>query len=136
MNDTLSIKALAINTVGATQLPGTALSFPRVASTTSGTHLRQNTAIGSLSPTVLRVAHQPRTTKSPVQRSLIAIDQTLTRVDALSNPIGEDKITFASQCNISKGVTKAEFRAAAAIHFGAMLATDGELLDAMYNQEF
>lgn len=136
MNDTLSIKSLAISTVGATQLPGSALSFARVASAKQTDHLRSNSAIGSLSPTVLRVAHQPRSAKSDVQRSLISVDQTLTRVDALSNPIGSVVINIALQTNIPSGVTLAEWRAAAAVLLGSLLATDGELLTAIYNGEY
>lgn len=134
MNDTLSIKALAISTVGATQLPGTALSFSRVATSTNQS-VRRNAAIGSLNPTDLRVSHQPRSAKTDIQRSLFKAEQTLTRIDALSNPIGEVKFGIGLQSDIPKGVTLAEWRAACAIVLGALLANDGELLNSMFYGE-
>lgn len=134
MNDTLSIKALAISTVGATQLPGSSLNFARVAAASAGS-IRRNAALGSLNPTDIRVSHQPRSAKTEIQRSLFKIEQTLTRIDALSNPIGEVKFDIGIQSNIPKGVTLVEWRAGCALVMGALLANDGELLNSMFYGE-
>jgi hypothetical protein len=136
MDDTLSIKALAISTVGATQLPGSALAFPRVVSGSQSVHLRRNSAISSLSPTDLRIQHTPRSEKSSVQRSLCSVDQTLARLDASSNQIDEDAFSVKLQADIPPGVTIEEFRAAAAILFGGLLANDGMLLNSIYYGEY
>ena len=135
MNDTLSIKDLTIASLDAANFAGSARNFARVASPTQNTHIRRSSHLGSLSPTDLRVAHQPRSAKSEVQRSLFAFEQTLGRVDTLSNPIGEDKFSFALQANIPKGITLAEFRSLAMTAVGAMLENNAALLDAMYYGE-
>lgn len=135
MNDTISVKPLLSAQIGNTQLDSVARSFARVVSEDTS-HQRSNSNLGSLSPTVLRIAHQPRTVKSPIQRSLIAVDQTLTRLDATSNPISSVKFKVALQCDIPDGVTLAEFRAAAMVLFGSLLETDAALLTAVYNREY
>jgi len=135
MNDTQNVKALSISTIGGTQLPGSALAFPRVASSNSENR-RTNYQIGSLSPTSLGISHRPRSVSSPVQRTLAYIDQKLTRIDAQSNPIGNTTVRVALQCNIPSDVTLAEFRAAASLLLGFLLETDGANLTALYNGEF
>jgi hypothetical protein len=135
MNDTLTPKDIVFSTIGATQLPGAARSFPRVASPNSD-YRRLSSHISSLSPTVIRVSHQPRSSKSTIQRSLFAVDQTLTRLDASSNPISKTTFKVAFQTDIPSDVTLAEWRAALSILFGALQESDGALLTAMYNGEF
>ncbi len=135
MNDTLTPKDIVFSTIGATQLPGSARSFPRVASPNSD-YRRMSNHVGSLSPTVIRVSHQPRSSKSTVQRSLFAVDQVLTRLDASSNPIGKTAFKVAFQADIPVDVTLAEYRAALSILFGALQENDGALLTAIYNAEF
>jgi hypothetical protein len=136
MNDTLAVKDLAISTVGATQLPGSARNFARVHSVDSAyrrvsNHINAN----GLSPTTIRVAHTPRNNSVTTQRSLIAIDQDLTRLDASSNPISKVRFKVAFQADIPEGVALAEYRTACATLFGALLETDGALLTSIYNGE-
>jgi len=134
MNDTLSVKDLSMSTVGATQLPGTARSFPRVASA-SDAYLRLSTHISSLSPTTIRVSHVPRNNGTGKQRSLFAIDQDLTRVDASSNPISKTRLTVGFQATIPSDVTLAEYRTAVSTLLGALLESDGALITSIYNGE-
>lgn len=135
MNDTLAIKDLAFSAVGATQLPGAARNFPRVA-TTSTEHHRQSSHLGTMSPTLVRIAHQPRKNGVGLQRSLCAVDQTLTRLDASNNPIGSTKFKVAFQMDIPADVTITEIRAAAAILFGALLESDAAMLGSLVNGEY
>lgn len=135
MNDTVNIKPLLPAQIGSTQLDATARAFARITSEDSSWQ-RSNSVLGSLSPTTLRIAHQPRTTKSPIQRTLCACDQVLTRLDALSNPIGTNKFKVALQADIPEGVSLAEFRAAAMILFGFLLENNGANLDAIYGREY
>lgn len=135
MIDTLSIKALLFSSVGATQLPGTALPFARVATDKTSQYVRRNAALGSLNPTDLRVSHQPRSIKSSVQRSLFKVEQTRTRIDALSNPLSTVKSGVGFQTDIPEGITLAEWRADCAILIGALTADDGALLTSMYYAE-
>lgn len=132
MNDTLSIKSLALSTIGATQLPGTAHDYARVASTDYKVHLRQSNHIGSLSPSVLRIQHQPRTTKSDMQRTVIALEQIRNRVDALGNTIDEEFNAVKFQSDIGRTTTLAEFRADVAELIGALTASDGALIDQLF----
>lgn len=135
MNDTLTPKDYVLSTTGATQLPGAARSFPRVVS--SGDDYRRSSShISSLSPTVIRVSHQPRSAKSAIQRSLFAVDQTLTRLDVSSNPISTTTFKVAFQSDIPADVTLAEWRAALSVLFGALLESDAALLTAIYNGEY
>jgi len=136
MDDTLSIKALDCSTIGATQLPGTALAFPRVVSSSPSVHLRRNSAISSLSPTDLRIQHTPRTAKSDLQRSLVSVDQLLTRLDTESNPVDEEHFSVKFQCDIPSGVTYEEFKAGFEILCGAILADDAALLYSVYQGEY
>lgn len=134
MLDTLPVKDLVMSTIGATQLPGTAHNFARVVSDDSS-YKRLSTHISSISPTILRIAHQPRKNGVGNQRSLIAIDQDLTRVDALSNPISKTRITVALQSTIPSDVTLAEYRTAVSTLLGALLESDGANVTAMFNGE-
>lgn len=124
-----------MSTISATQLPGSARSFPRVVSAQND-YRRQSAHIGSLSPTVVRIAHQPRTAKSDLQRSLFAVDQTLGRLDASSNPIGKSTFKVALQCDIPSDVTLAEYRTAMGLLLGALLESNGALVTAIYNGEY
>lgn len=135
MNDTLAIKPLLPAQIGASQLDSTAKSFPRVASSGKD-HRRQNNYISSVSPTILSVAHQPRTAKSSTQRSFCYIEQSLARLDAQSNVISTDAFKVGLQCVIPSGVTLAEFRAAAMILFGALLEGNSAMLDQLYYGEY
>lgn len=132
MNDTLSIKTLDGATIGATQLPGTAHTYARVASSDSKVHLRQSNHIDSLSPTILRIQHQPRTPKNDTQRSLISLEQIRNRVDALGNSIDQDYSGFKVQHETSSTTTLAEHRANAYELIGALLANNGQLIDEMF----
>jgi hypothetical protein len=134
MNDTLTPKDLSFSTISATNLPGAARSFPRVISEDSS-YRRQSSHISSLSPTTIRVSHQPRKNGSK-QRTLCAVDQLLTRLDAQSNPIGTTDFKIALQMDIPSDVTLTEFRAAAAILFGLVLESDGAVLDMLYRGEY
>lgn len=137
MNDTLAVKDLVMSTIGATQLPGSARNFPRVASKRATEYLRQSSHISSLSPTVIRVAHNPRSNDAgSKQRSLIAVDQTLTRLDASSNPVSSTSFKVAFQCDIPSDVTLAEYRTAVSTLLGALLESDGALVTSMYYGEY
>lgn len=137
MNDALNVKDLAISTIGATQLPGSARVFARVASADPNTHLRQSSHIGSLSPTTVRIAHQPRTAKSGVQRSLLSVDQVLTRLDSSSQPTGiKSKFNIGIQTNISDDVSLEEWRAGLATLLGLVLADDGAIATEIYEGKF
>jgi len=134
MIDTISAKALISANIDAAELDSTVRTFPRIAS--SGNEARrQSLHVSSLSPTTLRISHQPRKTATDVQRSLCAIDQTLARLDTSSNPIGETKFKVAFQTDIPSDVTKAEWRAAVMLLFGTLLESDGAMLDSLYNSE-
>lgn len=135
MNDTLSAKELVMSTIGATQLPGTARTYARVQAKKDTESLRRSSHISSLSPTDIRIAHQAPSGDKGVTRSLFAVDQKLTRLDTLNNPIGEDTITVAFQMTKTKGATLAEVRTAVSVLLGALLETDGALVSAVYNQE-
>lgn len=137
MNDTLNVKDLAIATIGATQLPGSARAFARVASADPKVHLRQSSHIGSLSPTTLRISHQPRSAKTGVQRSLLSLDQTLTRLDASSQPTGvKSTFSIALQSNIGDDVSLVEWRVGLATLLGAVLADDAALATELYEGKF
>lgn len=127
MNDTLLVKDLATSTIGATQLPGAARTFARVASSDNKVHLRQSNHLGSLSPTVIRIQHTPRSSKSAVQRSVLALDQTLGRLDAQSNLLESVKFSIKIQSDIPEGVTEAEWKAALATLLGGLLEADAAL---------
>jgi len=131
MQDDLSIKPVVAANISGDDL-GSTLTFVRVQSTNNRDSLRQNSAIHSLSPTQLRIAHQPISIKNPVQRSLVAVDQVLTRFDAQSNPIGQDKHKFAVQSDRTATTSLAEYRASAMLLFGQMLENNGAGIDAMY----
>jgi len=135
MNDVLSVKPILTNQIGSTQLGATALDYNRTISPAND-YRRINTALGSLSPTIIRISHQPRKVAGDVQRSLFSVDQTLQRVDAQSNPVSSTKTKCAFQSDIPADMTLAEWKAAACILFGALLASDGALLTAMYNGEY
>lgn len=135
MNDSHNAKELVISTVGATQLPGAARTYARVQSRKVTESLRRSTHISALSPTDIRIAHTPILKTGDVSRSLFAVDQTLQRVDALSNPIAKDSLTVAFTMTKKEGVSLAEVRAAVSVLFGALLENDGALIDAVYNQE-
>lgn len=132
MNDTLSIKTLDGATIGATQLPGAAHTYARVASSDSKVHLRQSNHIDSLSPTILRIQHQPRTPKNDTQRSLFSLEQIRNRVDALGNSIDQDFASVKFQHETSATTTLAEHRANAYELIGALLANNGQLIDEMF----
>jgi len=134
MNDTLAVKDLVMSTVGATQLPGAARNFARIVSG-DDSYKRLSAHIGSLSPTTIRVAHQPRKNGLGKQRSLFALDQVLTRLDAQSNPILKTDFTVGLQSSIPADVTLAEYRTAVSTLAGALLADDGALITSIYNGE-
>lgn len=137
MLDTLNVKDLLISAIGATQLPGSARAFARVASADPKVHLRQSSHLGSLSPTTLRISHQPRSAKSSVQRSLIALDQVLVRLDSSSQPTGiRSEFTVAVQTNIGNDVSLAEWKSGLATLLGALLESDGALATEVYEGKF
>lgn len=63
------------------------------------------------------------------------MEQTLGRVDALSNPIGENVCSSSLQLNIQKGVSYAELKALFLTQVGAVLENNCALLESMYNAE-
>lgn len=137
MLDTLNVKDLLISAIGATQLPGSARAFARVASADPKVYLRQSSHLGSLSPTTLRISHQPRSAKSSVQRSLVALDQVLVRLDSSSQPTGiRSEFTVAVQTNIGNDVSLAEWKSGLATLLGALLENDGALATEVYEGKF
>lgn len=135
MDDTLSIKDLDTSTLDSANFPGSAKAFPRVASPAND-YRRQNLAIDSRSPSIIRIVHTPRSLKNALQRSTIALDQVLARVDTEDNPIGEDRFTVSFQSLCPSGVSLTEYRAAVKLLMGALLASDAALITAMYNAEY
>ncbi len=135
MVDTLSIKELDFSTLDSGNFPGTARSFPRIQSNQNVEFLRQSSHIGSLSPSVLRIAHSRRRQASDLQRSVFSLDQGLGRLDASSNLISTDRVHVKFQADISAGVTLAEYRTAVKLLLGALLESDGALISSVYNSE-
>lgn len=135
MNDTLLVKKILTSTIGTSQLDATVRSFPRVASSSYSDQSRQSLHVGTMSPTVLRVAHVLRSNKNAKQRSLFQIKQTLTRLDASSNPIKVTDFDVAIQTNIPADVTQAEWLEAFALLIGAILDSDAALAKALFNAE-
>jgi len=135
MNDTLSVKKILTNTIDAGELDSTVRSFPRVASPKLNDALRQSLHVGALSPTVIRVAHTPRSKGNTIQRSLFSLQQTLTRLDVGSNPIGSTSFKAGLTSEIPSDVTLAEYREGVALLIGALLENDGAMITAIYNGE-
>lgn len=139
MNDTLSVKSLSVATLDAANFPGSAELFPRVVGLKQSEFSRTAYPIASLSPTTIRIAHEPSRGSAP-QRSLMSLDQVLTRLDGSSNPTGVvDRFSVALQLTKTDGVTEAEYLAGAYRLLGAALAdagvTTGQNLIALYRKE-
>lgn len=136
MNDTLSVKKLLSATITNTQLDvANVRTFARVTATKTENR-RRSAHIHSLSPTDLVVSHIPRTIKNDTQRTLFALDQTLTRFDASTNPIKSTGFRAAVQFNINSDITLAEFREGVYLLLGSLTESDGALITALYNGEF
>lgn len=135
MLDTLLFKDIDMSAVGSTQLPGSARTFSRTQAPRLNEYFRRSTHVSSLSPTDLRIVHSPRTPKNPRQRSTCQLIQVLTRFDASSNPVSSTKFEVGLSCYIPADVTLAEFRAAVKLLIGGLVATDGEMITALYNGE-
>jgi len=135
MNDQLTVKKILTNTISTDELDTTSRSFARVVSSRTGEYLRRSTHIGSMSPTDLRVSHQARTAGNNIQRSLIAVDQTLTRLDTSSNPIGKTRFKVALQTDIPDDVSQAEWLEAFALLIGALLETDAAIAKSIFAGE-
>lgn len=139
MNDTLAVKDLSFAALTGTQFPGSARNFARVVgSNDASQHLRlsNHVNVNGLSPTTLRVSHQPRKSGSGVQRSVFSIDQDLTRLDSSSNPVSKTRVSVKFQADIPQDVTLAEYQAAVALLFGALSENSGALITAVFNAEF
>jgi hypothetical protein len=135
MNDTLAVKGLLIASITNTQLDASAKNFPRVASNQSE-YRRRSTHIHSLSPTDIVVSHVPRSGKNTVQRSRLAVEQTLTRFDAVPNPISAVKFSTALTIAIPEGVTQAEFVEAFRLLIGTLTESSSAVAVALYNGEY
>lgn len=135
MNDTLTVHKLVAANITGSVVDATARSFPRVSSTNNSEEHRQSLHINSVSPTVIRIAHQPRKSDLDVQRSLCATDQTFARLDAQSNVISTSKATFGTQTNIPSDVTEAEWLELAYLHIGLLTENSGAVLKAIFNRE-
>lgn len=135
MDDTQSVKDLDISTLDAANFPGSAKSFARIVSTKVGEAIRRNDGISSLSPTLMRVSHQPRVNGAGLQRSVMAIDQQLTRLDASSNPVSVTKFSVKFQADIPADVTLAEYQAGVKLLLGTLLGSSGANIDAIFRGE-
>jgi len=135
MNDTVNAKGLILNQVLTTTLDASARAFPRVASS-GNENRRRSTHIHSLSPSDLTIAHVPRSVKNPVQRTRASLEQTLTRFDALSNPISSVKFSVALTMSIPEGVTQAEFLEAYRLLVGFLAESSSANAIALYNGEY
>ena len=135
MVDTITAQKILTNTIDSGELDATVRSFPRTVSPSVNDAKRQSIHLGSLSPTVLRVAHTARSSTNKKQRSLMQIQQQLTRLDALSNPVSVTAFDIAIQTNIPADVTQAEWLEAFSLLIGALLAGDAALAKALYNGE-
>lgn len=135
MQDTLSIKSVIGTSIVAANLESTAKSFPRVAST-NRQMLRRWQSSDGLSPIEIKVSHEPRTEKSNVQCSLFGLNATYARKDALSNVISTDVVTVNISSRIPSGVTLAEFKSAVLLLAGALLESNGAIIEQIYNGEY
>lgn len=135
MNDTLSVKELSSSTLDAANFPGTARSFARIQGSNQSEYQRQSLHVSSLSPALLRMSHQYPKSGTVAVRSLAALEQTLARLDAQSNPISFDKVTVKLQSERTSGITLAEFRTAGLLLAGLILESNGAFLDQFYNGE-
>ena len=127
MNDTLSVKPILPAQIGVSQLDATARDFSRAAAVDKTSHVRVNTALGSLNPTFIRISHQMPTNKSTLQRSLLEVRQQLSRVDALGNVLSVVTPSFKIVFEIPSGVTEAEAAAVQNLCIGALMANTGAL---------
>lgn len=134
MNDTITAHAVVSANITGSVLSGTAVSLARIASPDKQER-RQSTSIGSNSPTVLRVSHQPRKSDSDVQRSLCALDQTLARVDTVGNIIKFSKFSVALQTNIDSDITLAEWVAGLNLLIGTLTEGDNAVAKQIFNRE-
>jgi hypothetical protein len=135
MDDTLSIKSLDATTLDSANFPGTARSFPRVASSASSEQQRRSLFLGSLSPTTIAIAHTPRKNGVGLQRSVVRFDQSLARVDGDDILTGTDRQTINIQQNLPVGVTEDEYIALLALAVGALSASNWALARSTYNLE-
>lgn len=127
MNDTLSVKPVLPAQIGASQLDATARDFSRSSAIDKTSHVRVNTALGSLNPTYIRISHQMPTAKSFIQRSLFSVEQQLSRVDAQGNVLSVVRPTFKVVMEIPSGVTETEAAALQNLAVGALCASSGSL---------
>lgn len=128
MNDQLSVKSLSLATLDAANFPGSAELYPRTVGIAGDPEfLRTAYPISSLSPTTIRIGHRPSKGNVP-QRSLLALDQVLTRLDGSSQPTGVvDKFTLSLQLTKTDGCSEAEVLAGAYRLLGAALADNGTI---------
>lgn len=136
MNDTVNLKAILPAQIGASQLEASARAFPRVVGSDPKRYYRRNSAKGSLSPTDLTIAHQPRSKPEGTDNTIASVTQTLQRVDTLSNPVSRDDVACKFSMSFTQGVSLAEFREAAYSLLGFLTEANGANLDALYNKEF
>jgi hypothetical protein len=135
MNDTITAHKLVSANITGSVVDATARSFPRVIGSNSSEALRQSLHIGSMSPSVVRIAHQPRKSDVDVQRTLCALDQTLARLDAQSNVISTTRASVALQTNIPSDLSLTEWREMVYLLIGTLTESNGAVLDALFNRE-
>jgi hypothetical protein len=133
MNDQLSIKKLVASTVGATQLPGAAINFPRVDNVDPLEELRRNPGADGLSPTTIGIRHKRST--AGVHTATITLAQILARKDALSNVISQSLSKCKHEFIIPPDQTEAECVANYELLSGALLADNAAILRQLFNGE-
>lgn len=135
MNDTITTHDIVIANVAGAVLSGTARTWARQASPRGDTSYRRiSNHLGSLNPSIMKIVHVPRTGNG-VQRSTIGLEQTRTRLDASSNPIGEDKSSVSTQFVIAKGNTEAEILADLYTQCTFVLENAADIAKALYRGE-
>jgi len=137
MIDSQSVKDIALSTItGSTVLPGTARTFARIVSDDPKKYVRRSTHVSAQSPTDLKISHQLRKKSTDLQRSIATMEQTLTRLDSVGNPIpNPQRGSVSTSTVIPEGMTLTEHRALWATLAGWLLADDGANIDAMYRGE-
>jgi hypothetical protein len=126
MNDSLSIKPLVAANVTGSVL-GTVRAFERATGLNKNRSSRINTALGSQSPTRIEIQHTLPANSKARQQSLMALLQTLNRVDVGGNTISMDTAELRLTLNRAATVTDAELFSMFLTLAGGLLENNGAL---------
>lgn len=133
MDDTLSIKALSVATLDAANYPGTARSFPRVASQDANLEMRRSLHVDSLSPCEISIRHKRSNTG--VRTVDYNMTQVLARKDALQNVLSLDSSRFKTEFVIHPNWTQAEVLTMFELHVGGLVQNAAAIVGQLFNGE-